>query len=154
MCIKDELYTPSLKKDNLSKTKTYSLNGLFVVAAFFGILPLLYLGTENLYWLRVKKSKIYTVLIIGVLVLVGDIVGLNVYGVHLENKDQIRLSLRISGIVLYFVYYFAMKKEYKQHMILHGTTETWFKKALLIAIISAVVVAFVFILFNSSSITE
>jgi putative flippase GtrA len=121
-----ELLRPSLKEGGVKATKSYDLDKLIYVGFFGGILPVLALGTVNAVWLRADKKRTMLLLTAGLTVLAGRFAAIVATG----EEGAVFVHSRLAGIVMAFVYRFALKKRYRLHTVLQGEHKSMAKAGL------------------------
>lgn len=95
-----ELYQPSLNTEDTYERKTYLPIAYLLIGAIGGPLPLIVLGTQNAYWLRVNKFLIWALICLGLVLLAMDGVLAALGG----TGHDVTMWARASGIVLGTLY--------------------------------------------------
>ncbi|MEG0260837.1 MAG: hypothetical protein RR595_05095 [Lysinibacillus sp.] len=124
--MQQNLYTPSLADGEVSKSKSFEVGQLFIVAILGGIIAIAVLGIRNAKWLHVEKKYIHILTAVSVVLYVCKL-GL-VYAITHQIIDMdeafIKLIGRLFGAVCFFVYFAFLKRPFNDHKVLDGTTES------------------------------
>ncbi|BBI30885.1 hypothetical protein [Cohnella abietis] len=114
-------YKPLLT-ENSKKTTTYRIANLFYVALFGGVTALTFIGLKNAQMLRLRKSVFWTLLMLSIVSLVGKIVLIWVAIHNFElPAERFGFSIfKIPDLLLFAVYYHALKVPYRLHMVYHS----------------------------------
>ncbi|NMC56615.1 MAG: hypothetical protein GYA50_05285 [Eubacteriaceae bacterium] len=145
----EELFKPTLSEERA--TKTYDISKLYYVAFFGGVIPTVILGAKNARWLGIDKKKIILMIALGAIVLISQIIALKIFIAHPSDMDT-RSNIKIISIIyqgasllLSYIYYNLMQKNFKMHIMTGGETEPMLKEAIIWTIISTVIVSLIFI---------
>lgn len=137
----NELFQPSLE-NGWKETKTYEINRLFLVAFFGGTIPTIILGTRNARWLNVPKKYINLLIVLGVLFTIFDF-GLFYFYTQgdfsPDSRPLIKFGLKLSAIILFFLYKLVLNKPFQQHMVIDGEITPILKPAILWIVIGGII---------------
>lgn len=114
-------YDPLLTEKS-KKTETYRIASLFYITLFGGIIALMMMGLNNAHMLRLQRSKFWILLISSIALLIGKYffirMAINDFGLP---PDRFGLSLfKMPDLLLFTLYYHALKIPYRLHMIYHN----------------------------------
>lgn len=126
-----ELYQASLEK-GWQETKSFDINKLFLVGFFGGVIPLIVLGRMNARWLNVSLKKIYPMIVLGIILIIGKFILLRAVlegSLPIETRD-IKFGYKLGCIIMYFYLKYLLKKPFQQHMVTNGETEPLLKTAM------------------------
>jgi hypothetical protein len=138
--MQEELYKPTLTTGNIHTTKSYSIEKLFYVSFIGGTIGLTGLAVINAKMLGLSRTIISLMCLAAALVLMGKM-ALYYAFFHemIELKKQyVRYIGRGMDIVLFGAFYFAMRRKYKHHLMLHGETLPILRAAILWIVLSIV----------------
>lgn len=136
-----DLYSPSLQDHAVTKTKSYNISGLFLVAFFGGIIGVTVLGIRNAQWLRLEKKLIQLLVAISVILFICKTfvvyaISTGMLNIADSNVDNI---VKAFGVLCFIFYYFMLKKPFKEHLAVGGDTEVLYKQGILWVLISVVI---------------
>lgn len=133
----NNLFEPSLTKENYHEIKTYEISRLVYVAFFGGVIPMVVLGSKNAKWLQIDKKMIGLMVALGVVILFIKSVFVGLVNAHYVEYEArtIRWIYNIACLLLYFGYYFLMKEKFKQHIITDGEVQPILKDAIIWGIV-------------------
>lgn len=118
---KTEMYRPTLQQ-GWEETKSYDIHKLFLVSFFGGAIPLIIMGSLNAKWLRLSTKKIIAVAVLGLVVVTSKYLIL-IYMMQNSltiDSSSLKIGYRVSCVLLYGVYYFALRKAFNSHRYLNG----------------------------------
>lgn len=129
----NDLFEPSLTRENYREIKTYQISRLFYVAFFGGVIPAVVLGSRNAKWLRIDKKMIGLMMLLGVAILFSKAVfaGLAAVNYIQYEAQTIRWVYHIACVLLYLGYYFLMKEKFQRHIMTGGEVQPLLKDAII-----------------------
>ncbi|WP_203364090.1 hypothetical protein [Bacillus sp. REN10] len=135
----ESLYTPSLSEGTARQTKSYNIGGLFIVAFFGGVFAMTVLGLRNAKWLLIEKKHFQGLVAASVIALLLklSIVYAISHGMLGGGEALIRAVGKGSGILLYFIYYFVLKRAFNDHLALGGEIRPLVRDGIIWVVISA-----------------
>ncbi|WP_166245281.1 hypothetical protein [Paenibacillus turpanensis] len=125
------LVQPSLTV-NSQRSETYSIDKLFYVAFFGGVVALTGLAVKNAKMLRMSQAVVIGMIAAAVIVFgvkLGFYYAVLEHLIEVENRVA-RYMARALEMVLCAGFYFSMKKSYQNHMLLVGGERPILKPAL------------------------
>ena len=123
--MREDLLQPSLQ-ENYAPTKSFSLNYIYILAFFGGVIPVIGICGKHAGWLGVKTNKIYALAALGVFILIvkATLLAIHYSGApELENRSVVTIIYRICCLGLAYLYFLAMKKPYARHQLASLPTE-------------------------------
>ena len=135
-----ELYQSSLDK-GWQDTKSFDINKLLLVAFFGGIIPLIVLGWRNAKWLQISIKKLYPLIAIGIILLVGAflLAQAALEGNVPFSTREVRYGYKIGIVLLYLYLKSILNKPFQQHMVINGETEPLLKTAIIWTLIGGII---------------
>ncbi|MFC4409553.1 hypothetical protein ACFOZY_03770 [Chungangia koreensis] len=118
---KTEMYQPSLQQ-GWEETKSFDIHRLFLVGFFGGAIPLIIMGSMNAKWVRLSNKRIVALALLGSLVVIGKYLVL-LYMMQNSltfDSSSMRIGYRVSCVLLYGAYFFALRKAFNSHRYLGG----------------------------------
>ena len=115
------LYEPILIGKS-KKTATYRIANLFYVALIGGVAALTFIGLKNARMLRLRKSTFWMLSLLSIVIMAGKTAlvweVIHDYGLSAERFGA--SFFKIPDLLLFAVYYHALKVPYRLHMVYHG----------------------------------
>ncbi|WP_338752188.1 hypothetical protein [Bacillus sp. FJAT-52991] len=134
----ESLYTPSLSEGTARQTESYNVGSLFIVAFFGGVFAITVLGLRNAKWLLIEKKYLQWLVAASVIALLFKLS--IVYAVSdgmMEGSDAfIRVLGKGIGLLLYFIYYFVLKRAFHDHLALGGEVQPLLRDGIIWVVIS------------------
>jgi hypothetical protein len=139
--MQEDLYSPSLQGREVSNTKSYNIGSLFIVAFFGGVVGVSVLGLRNAKWLRLERKFILLLLATSVgLFVINHFIFFAISNGMISMKDTYFDNITKGfGILTFMIYYFTLKKPYKEHLAVGGDTEVMFGQGVLWIVISVII---------------
>ena len=129
----NDLFEPSLTRENYREIKTYQISRILYVAFLGGVIPTVVLGSRNAKWLQIDKKMIGLMMILGIAILFFKplFVGLATVNYIKYEVRSIRWIYNVACVLLYLGYYFLMKEKFKQHIVTGGEIRPILKDAVI-----------------------
>lgn len=127
-----DLFKASLDENSKENLQSYDIKKFLYLALLGGVLPLIALGTKNAKSLKVDKKLTNLLLALGILVLIGRLMVAFMFStefIALDNRS-IRSLYRMSAVILYLGYAYAMKRQYQIFLSYGGKTKPMLKDAI------------------------
>lgn len=124
-----------------SETKSYNIYHFFFVAFFGGVIPMMVLGTKNANWLHIPKKYSYSIIVVGILLLLSKYWAFSLVfnGTLLIKAQVVRYLYKFVCLLYYYLYLVMLTRPYKQHLSNQGELLPIIKPAIVWVIIGAVV---------------
>lgn len=136
-----DLYSPSLQETEVSKTKSYQIGSLFIVAFFGGIIGVTVLGIRNAKWLRLERKSILFLIAVSMVLFVCKLLVFFAIAnqIIVVNDSYFNDIIRGFGVLCFVFYYFTLKKPFKEHLSVGGGTEGLFSQGILWVFLSVMI---------------
>ncbi|WP_335871121.1 hypothetical protein [Bacillus sp. 2205SS5-2] len=99
------------------------------------------LGTRNSKWLNVSMKRVYPIILVGVLVLIGKFLfaGPSLDGTLPFDERAVNLGYRIGCVLLFLWWKIVLTKPYQQHVMTEGEDEPLLITAIIWSVIGRVI---------------
>ncbi|PKU51227.1 hypothetical protein [Lysinibacillus fusiformis] len=127
------LYTSSLTGKKVSKTKSFIIHNLVIVAVIGGLLAITIVGFINAKALKLEKHYIRLLIVISIILNTATII---CYACLPLSAEMDVLINRLLAGVSYFIFFIILKRPYKEHLVFVGGTQSLYWSGIIYCLLS------------------
>ncbi|MGE7999364.1 hypothetical protein ACQKOF_11875 [Lysinibacillus sp. NPDC093190] len=137
----ENLYEPSIKSNDVDRTRSYEVSNLFFVAMFGGLFAIAALGLQNAKWLKIEKKYIQLLTIISIVLIIAKLAVVYAIGQQIIAIDEklIKFVGRLFGAACFFIFFAFLDKPYKEHLSVGGEAESLWRPGFIAIIFSGLI---------------